>query len=135
MTKKLTSRQKAFSHEYARTGNAERAAIEAGYSEKYARARSHEIVGKCRHLIDELNAEIASLKIADATERQEFWTALMRDEGQDMKDRLKASEILGKAQGDFIQKVEVHAPSHDDDYSRQLMSVLKKRHDGRHHQH
>ncbi len=31
----------------------------------------------------------------------------MYDETQKMADRIKASEILGRAQGDFIQNIEV----------------------------
>jgi hypothetical protein len=40
-------------------------------------------------------------------ERQQFWTAVLRgEESAEMKDRLKASELLGKCQGDFIERVE-----------------------------
>lgn len=51
---KLTPKQKKFADEYIRTGNATRSAIEAGYSEAYAKARSAEMsvnVGKCRYKI------------------------------------------------------------------------------------
>jgi hypothetical protein len=47
-------------------------------------------------------------RIATATERQRFWTAIMRGQMPEVESlQIKASEILARAQGDFIQKVEV----------------------------
>ncbi len=39
--------------------------------------------------------------IADVTEITEFWTIVMRDEQTPLKDKLKVSELLAKAQGAF----------------------------------
>lgn len=39
--------------------------------------------------------------IADVKETQAFWTATMNDKAQRMRDRLRASELLAKAQGQF----------------------------------
>lgn len=53
---------------------------------------------------------ITSARIATSRERQEFWTAVMRgDPGYEaeMKDRIKASELLGKTQGDFANDASV----------------------------
>ena len=36
-----------------------------------------------------------------------FWTGIIRDEGQEMKDRLKASELRARAAGGFIERQEV----------------------------
>ncbi len=44
--------------------------------------------------------------VADREERMSFWTRVMRDEGTDPAHRLKASELLGKACGDFLQRVQ-----------------------------
>jgi len=44
-----------------------------------------------------------SYDIADRIERKEFWTAIMYDESADLKDRLKASELLGKSECDFSE--------------------------------
>lgn len=38
-------------------------------------------------------------------ERRQFWLELMRDETLELKDRLRASELLGRADGDFTNKV------------------------------
>ena len=45
--------------------------------------------------------------IATREDRQRFWTEVMYNEEVETKDRLRASEILGKSQGDFIERVEV----------------------------
>ena len=44
--------------------------------------------------------------IADRQRRQEFWTEVMEDENQQMKDRLKASENLARSEADFIERRE-----------------------------
>ena len=45
-------------------------------------------------------------RIATRQDRQRFWTDTMQDGALDMKDRLKASELLGKSEGDFLDRVE-----------------------------
>jgi phage terminase small subunit len=52
---------------------------------------------------EQLNVEL----IADIMETKRFWTGIMRDEGSDMKDRLRASEFIAKTNGAFIEKKEV----------------------------
>ena len=44
--------------------------------------------------------------IASREELQVFWTTIMRDEENGLKDRMKASEYLGKSFGMFVDKVE-----------------------------
>ena len=46
-------------------------------------------------------------KIATREDRQNFWTETMTGKETDMKDRLKASELLGRSQADFTEKVQV----------------------------
>ncbi len=43
-------------------------------------------------------------KIATSEDRQLFWTNIMWSEDQDIKVRIKASELLGKSEGDFLAK-------------------------------
>ena len=64
---------------------------------------------KVSERVSELQAEIKSTTIADARERREFWTKVMRgdEESSDMKDRLKSSELLGKADGDFVERKKI----------------------------
>jgi len=45
-------------------------------------------------------------EIADREERQGFWSSVMRDDAQQMRDRLRASDLLAKSSGDFIERHE-----------------------------
>lgn len=54
----------------------------------------------------------ADPQIATREERQHFWTSLMYDEGVEASQRNRASELLGKSQGDFIEQVEVREDVH-----------------------
>lgn len=51
--------------------------------------------------------EIRPKDIADRQERQEFWTTMMRSVTKDAKDRLKASELLGKSEADFTDTLHI----------------------------
>ena len=48
------------------------------------------------HYLKERNKELESQKIADMREVKEFWTNTLRDEENEIKDRLKASEYIAK---------------------------------------
>lgn len=50
-------------------------------------------------------AKVVAGAIASRQARQEFWTKVMEDTGAEMKDRLKASELLGKSEADFTDKL------------------------------
>ena len=54
----------------------------------------------------ELRAAVVAPGILDAIQRQEFWSHIICDDSKDTRDRLRASELLGKAQGDFIERTE-----------------------------
>jgi len=110
----LTSKQSKFCELYAANGgNATQAAKEAGY--KQARSMASENLTKhdIKAYIQKLTQAETNERIATAADRQAFWTSIMRGsagEGEGplrINDRLKASELLGKAQGDFIEKREL----------------------------
>lgn len=44
--------------------------------------------------------------VADKKARQLFWTALMTDEEIKTSDRLKASELLARSEGDFLERIQ-----------------------------
>ena len=56
--------------------------------------------------LTELRAAVVAPAILDAIQRQEFWSHIICDDSKDTRDRLRASELLGKAQGDFIERTE-----------------------------
>lgn len=106
--RKLTSMQSKFCDYYIASGNATESARRAGYSNRTARAIGHENLTKPNIIkkIEEVSEKLASERIADMTEVQEFWTSLMRDNGVEVKDQLKASEYISKTNGAFLDKVE-----------------------------
>jgi phage terminase small subunit len=127
---KLTLKQKKFCEFYVGSGNASEAARLAGYSEKTARATGAENLTKpdVQEYINSLTKSMSDERIATAVERQQFWTAIMRGQMPEIEIiQLKASEILARAQGDFIQKVEVTndlATLTDDELDEKIQSLM-----------
>lgn len=109
-SEKLTARQQRFVDAY--DGNATAAALAAGYSKKTAAFIGAENLKKPKiaAAIRTREQKRASPLIATREERQSFWTATMRDKSAEMRDRLKASELLGKSEADFIDKLQASGP-------------------------
>lgn len=84
-------------------GNAEQAALRAGYSKKCARQTGYKLLQnvQIQQYIAQKSDKICSKNIATIQEIQEFWTNIMNDEDEPTKNRLRASELLGKAKGMF----------------------------------
>lgn len=136
--KSLTLKQKQFADEYIRTGNAYQSAINVGYSEKYAKARSHKMlenVGINQYIDNNLEI-IQKESIAEADEIMRYLTRVLRGEEKEeilvyvgdgmqeiqtirpsAKDRIKAAELLGKRYRMWTDKheVEVTTPIFIDD--------------------
>ena len=96
----LTAKQKRFVEAY--DGSVKKAAKQSGLSYDYCR----QMVTK-PHIVAALrNRESTRLNplIATRLERQSFWTEIMKDQAAEMRDRLKASELLGKSEADFIDR-------------------------------
>ena len=100
----LTAKQQRFVSAY--NGNATEAMIAAGYSKKSAASNVDKILKntEIQAAIQNREKERNSAAIATREERQAFWTAIMRDDEVDLRDRLRASELLGKSEGDFLEK-------------------------------
>lgn len=105
--RELTPKQKKFVELY--NGNATQAAIAAGYSPKRADAIGYDLLRKTEisEAIRQREESESRERIADRQQRQFFWTSIMRGEEQEMKDRLRASELLGKSEGDFLERTEL----------------------------
>ena len=97
--------------EYLACMNASEAARRAGYSAKTAASqaerllRNVEISEAVKKALEEKNNAL----IATREERQKFWTETLRDVEEDMKNRLRASELLAKSECDFTERREVQA--------------------------
>ena len=119
----LTERQRKFCELYAATGNASKAAIGAGYSPASAPTNADKLLKNTnvQAYLQQLTQQVQSDRIATAQERQEFWTSVMRgtltvkvkgpdgkeggyEQSVDVQHRLKASELLSKAQGEQVEK-------------------------------
>ena len=107
----MTPKQQRFIHEYLADCNGTQAAIRAGYSRKTAGAIAEKLLKKAeiRKAIDAAMSEQKNALIATREERQRFWTETLRNEEEDMKHRLRASELLGKSFCDFTERREVQA--------------------------
>ena len=104
----LTERQRKFCEAYAANGgNGTDAAIDAGYKRPDVEASRTLRIAKVADALEALRQDTTSKAIATRSERQSFWSSVMRSDEQMMKDRLKASELLGKSQVDFIDRKEV----------------------------
>ena len=107
----LTVKQQAFVEAYC--GNATEAALQAGYSPKTAAFIGAENLKKPKInvAIKEREDKRLSPLIAKREERQEFWTSMMRDKTRKDDIRLKASELLAKSEGDFLDRAELSGPN------------------------
>jgi phage terminase small subunit len=109
MSKRPSPRFLNFRTRYLVHGNATLAAKEARYKNPNVmgpRLASHPIV---KAALQAKQGVALSHAIADRTERQKFWTQTMRDSTLDMQHRQKGSELLGKSEGDFIDRLEIES--------------------------
>ena len=87
------------------TGDLQESAELAGIGYGYAK----EMMGSVKYshikeLIRTRERTRTNRKIKNREERQEFWSNVMQDPQEKTPDRLKASELLGKSEADFIDR-------------------------------
>ena len=114
MAKGIDIKQKLFCEYYsANGGNAKQAAIDAGYSHSYASKLVLNLLNNVnvREYLKELNKDLEEKNIASIEEIQLYWTNVFRGKVDDgdypakLSDRNKASELLMKSKGGFLDKV------------------------------
>jgi phage terminase small subunit len=122
----LTPKQKAFAEHYAASGNATEAARLAGYKQPHVQGAQTLENLRVIEYIESLTKPAKNRRIATAEERQEWWTKVMlgHDPDADFKDRLKASELLGKSQADFVERKEISGPDGSDFFKLLSGSVI-----------
>ena len=104
----LTEKQRAWIDYYKQGKTATEAARLAGYKAKSDTAFQSigsENVRKLASYIADREVVLETPRIADMAEINAFWTAILRDETEETKDRLKASELRAKAAGAFVARV------------------------------
>lgn len=111
---KLTPQQERWIDEYLKCGDYTTASRNAGYKGKNnnnLRTIGWQNSLKFKDLIkerrQELSRDIKKSTIASLEDIFEYWTSVFNDESNRQADRIKASELLAKAKGGFIEKVEV----------------------------
>ena len=125
--KKLNPKQQAFADYYIELGNATQAAIEAGYSKKYANTNASKLLQNTTidSYIDKRMKELQSKRIASQEEVLEVLTAVLRGEKQGtalvgmgmgeqsvdqvdptVTEKIRAAELLGKRYKLWTDKVE-----------------------------
>ena len=73
----------------------------------------------------EAAAEIANVSVADRCERQQFLTAIMRDDDGDVLIRMKAADLLNKMAGDYsLTDAEVRAAEREPESLEELLARL-----------
>ncbi len=150
LTIELKDKQKGFCLEYLKDFNATQAAIRAGYSKKTACEQSSRLLAnvKVQLYIKELTENLDKKKIMGVQEIQERLTALARGETMEeivvventgdyssearvikkkvsAKDQVKALELLGKANGIFVEKVNAVVKNDNQELLRQYLEGAK----------
>lgn len=125
---KLRIKWKKFADEYIKLGNVYQSAINAGYSENYARTNAYKLLEKdsIKAYIDKRMKKLEEEAIADQSEILKYLTRIIRDEEREevlvnvgnfeqekqeikisAKDKIKAAELLGKRYGSWTDKVDM----------------------------
>lgn len=108
---KLTPKQERWIDEFIKTNNLTEATIKAGYKSKSPRSMGYQNSIKFKDKIEErrqeLSKEIKKDTIAELEDIFEFWTKTFNNTKVKMQDRIKASELLAKSKGAFVEKREV----------------------------
>ena len=121
----MTNKQELFILEYQKDFNATRAAVAVGYSPKTAYSQGQRLL-KDPDVKEALEADLTARKselIATREQRQQLCTEIMYDTEQSTRDRLRASELLGKSCGDFIDRIETKTDL-EIDMRAQIRSIL-----------
>jgi phage terminase small subunit len=91
-------------------GNATKAATDAGYSKKTASQIGYSLLRKLQIQQAIADRTANDPAVWNREERQRFWTAVASGATgygrASLRDRLKASELLGKSQADFVERIE-----------------------------
>lgn len=106
---KLNRREQTIMNYMQNGGNIKKAMIDAGYSETYADRNSKYLLGIIGDEIKKTQENIRNDNIKSIEEVQQWWSEVMDDKEESTKNRLKASELLVKSKGGFIEKMEVTA--------------------------
>lgn len=104
----MTERQKKFAEYYAQCGNTVQSAIQAGYSEKYAKADACKILDNpsVADYIRKLTEDAQTARIMTARERQALLSDMAKNGKNSPADRIRAIDTLNKMTGEYVAKIQ-----------------------------
>lgn len=105
--KRLTERQRRFVESYLASGNAMEAAKLAGYRCPHPEGSRLLRNATVALAIAAASTQRAGVALADRQERMEFLTRMMRDSQEDAGNRLRASDILNRMDGSYVERREI----------------------------
>lgn len=104
----LNERERKFVESFMADGNATKAALSAGYAKTSAAVTGSRLIRKANIKAAIDKRANTDPKIATRAQRQQFWSEVMLGQngykGTEMHNRLKASDLLGKSQADFVPR-------------------------------
>jgi phage terminase small subunit len=104
----LTEKQRKFCEAFAGNGgNAHQAALSAGYAKPTPEGVYCLRKPKIQKALEHLRKSTTNSAIMTREERQMMWTEFAKDKSMTPTERMKASELLGKSQADFIDRTEL----------------------------
>ena len=128
----LTVPQEQFCIEYSKSGDGA-----ASYKKAYPNCKktTTAAAGASRLLtyvniqkrLNDLRIATESNSIASIIEIKEFWTTFLRDTNLEPKERVKASELLAKTYGAFLDKIEVKQDESTLNTLERIEQIVKKR--------
>ncbi len=125
---KLTSKQKKFIEVYI--GNGVQAAKDSGYkgSDKSLGVIASRLLANVSisEAIKKRENKTLDKVAMDRIARQIFWSEMANDTSKPDMVRLRASELLGKAGGDFIQKIDLKVTKTLEDLLEESYEPTKK---------
>ena len=128
----LTVPQEQFCIEYSKSGDGA-----ASYKKAYPNCKktTTAAAGASRLLtyvniqkrLNDLRIATESNSIASIIEIKEFWTTFLRDTNLEPKELVKASELLAKTYGAFLDKIEVKQDESTLNTLERIEQIVKKR--------
>ena len=103
----LNERERIFVETYMATSHVTKAAIAAGYSRKTAASMGSQLLKKLKIQNAIKERQSKDPRVMTREERQALWSRFANDETQPAMVRIRAAEILGKSQGDFVDKKDI----------------------------
>ena len=119
--KQLTNAQEIFAQELFKGASQRQAYYKAypnskSWAENSVDSKASQLFRnvKVQQRLSELNSKAEKNTIYNAQQLREFWTKILLDGEAGITNRLKASELLGKSQGMFVEKRETSISNKDD---------------------